>query len=56
MAERGQRWVNRVWYDGSLWSIVLLPLSGLFAIAVAVRRWLYRRKILSSTGPGAARF
>ena len=52
MAERGQRWVNRVWYDGSLWSIVLLPLSGLFAITVAVRRWLYRRKILSSTGPG----
>lgn len=51
MAERGQRWANRLWYGDSAWSLLLLPLSGLFALVVATRRWLYQRDILTSAGP-----
>lgn len=45
--------VNRLWYGGSPLYRLLLPLSWLFRIVVAVRRWAYRVSILNSQGVGA---
>ena len=45
--------VNRLWYGGSPLYRLLLPLSWLFRIVVAVRRWAYRVSILNSQRVGA---
>lgn len=35
-------WLQRVWYGGARSGLVLVPLSWLFGLLVATRRWLYR--------------
>ena len=40
--------VQRTWQGNSALTLLLLPLSGLFALLVAARRWLYRAGILHS--------
>jgi len=42
MSGRGERWINGVWYGGSRWYLLLLPLSALFWMITHVRRALYR--------------
>ncbi len=36
------RWIHRVWYEGGGFGWVLLPLSGVYALVSALRRFLYR--------------
>jgi tetraacyldisaccharide 4'-kinase len=43
---------NRIWYEGSPWFVVLLPLSWLFALVTSVRRTLYRNAVLRSFDVG----
>lgn len=45
---RMERLANAIWYGDSLLRFLLLPLSLLFAVAVAARRGLYRLGILRS--------
>lgn len=45
-------WLQRVWYERARSGIVLVPLSWLFALAVALRRWLYGRGVLRSFDVG----
>lgn len=45
-------WLQRVWYQRTPSGLVLLPLSWLFAAAVAVRRWLYRAGTLRTFDVG----
>ena len=40
--------LNRIWYGDSIAYLFLLPLSGLFALVAAARRFLYRKGILRS--------
>lgn len=40
------------WSGKTLINFLLLPLSWLFGIVVAIRRWLYQRGLLTSTHPG----
>lgn len=40
--------LNRIWYGETYSYVLLLPLSGLFALLVALRRYLYRQGILQS--------
>lgn len=40
--------LNRIWYGGTYSYVLLLPLSGLFALLVLLRRFLYRQGILQS--------
>jgi tetraacyldisaccharide 4'-kinase len=42
------RWLQRQWYRLSLWHLVLWPVSLIFRLLVAVRRWLYRIGLLVS--------
>ncbi len=42
-----EKWFTREWQQNSLWQIVLRPLSWLFALLVALRRFLYRAGIFS---------
>ncbi len=42
MLGRGERWINEIWYGGSRWYLLLLPLSVLFRIITSARRALYR--------------
>lgn len=44
-----QNWVERVWYGDSPLYWLLLPLTGLFAVMAALRRFLYRRGLLKVT-------
>ena len=44
----GYRWIHRVWYEGDASYVALLPLTALFFLVVAVRRWLYRVGVLKS--------
>lgn len=44
-----QNWVERVWYGDSPVYWLLLPLTGLFAAAAALRRFLYRHGFLKVT-------
>ena len=39
-------WIHRVWYEGGGLGWVLLPLSGVYALATAMRRLLYRAGVL----------
>ncbi len=41
-------WLQRQWYHLSLWHLVLWPVSLIFRVLVAVRRWLYRVGLLAS--------
>jgi tetraacyldisaccharide 4'-kinase len=41
-------WLQRVWYQQSHWKWLLAPLSLLFAVAVLIRRCLYRWRLLKS--------
>ena len=45
--------VNSLWYGGSSLYRLLLPLTWMFRIVVAVRRWAYRVSILKSQRVGA---
>lgn len=42
------RWIHRVWYDGAVSGLVLLPLSGLYWLALNLRALLYRCGVLRS--------
>jgi len=42
------RWLHRVWYEGALSYLVLLPLSGLYWLLITLRRGLYGIGILGS--------
>ena len=44
-----ETWINKVWYGGSYAYILLLPLTLIFVLVAATRRFLYRRGILGST-------
>ena len=41
-------WLHRIWYEGGSSYRLLLPLTGLYWLLVAARRWLYRAGILGS--------
>ncbi len=45
----GYRWIHRVWYEGDASYVALLPLTALFFLIVAIRRWLYSTGILKTT-------
>lgn len=40
------RWIHRVWYQGSAFGWLLLPLSGLYWLIASLRRFLYRCGVL----------
>jgi tetraacyldisaccharide 4'-kinase len=44
--------VTRIWYGGSPFYRLLLPLTWLYSLVVAVRRWLYRASILKASRVG----
>ena len=44
-------WLTHNWYGSGRSSLLLLPLAWLYGAVVALRRWLYRRGVLSSGGP-----
>lgn len=48
MADGGQQGFNRLWYNGSPLSWLLLPLTGLFWLLTRLRRGLFRTGILRS--------
>jgi tetraacyldisaccharide 4'-kinase len=43
------RWLQQQWYRIGLWHLLLIPLSWLFGLLAAVRRGLYRIRLLSSS-------
>ena len=47
-----EAWLTRNWYGDGRASLLLLPLSGLYAAATALRRWLYDARLLRSGKPG----
>jgi len=52
MAGGGEAWLNRIWYGGSRWYLMLLPLSWLFGVLAAARRMLYRAGLLRRYSAG----
>ena len=42
------RWIQKVWYEGAMSGLVLLPLSGLYWLIMAIRSLLYRYGALRS--------
>jgi len=44
-----ESWANKIWYGGSYFYVVLLPLSLVFGLVAATRRFFYRHGILGST-------
>ncbi|MEM7432829.1 MAG: tetraacyldisaccharide 4'-kinase [Pseudomonadota bacterium] len=42
-------WLQRVWYGGSGWYRVLLPLAGLYWMVITIRRALYRYGVFTSS-------
>ncbi len=46
------RFFHRIWYEGSNWYWVLLPLSFVFWIVSSARRALYRNKLLTAVDVG----
>jgi len=48
MSQRGENWLNSIWYGDSLGYLPLLPLSWIFRAASGLRRMLYRRGVLRS--------
>lgn len=51
-AQHADRLQQRLWYSGSWLSVLLLPLSALYALVSGVRRWAYRRGLLRSARVG----
>lgn len=52
MRQRLERWLLNVWYgDGRLGQYLLLPLSGIFCVLAAVRRWRHQRRQSRHTVP-----
>ena len=47
MSRTNDNWLQEIWYGKSPVYWLLLPLTAVFAVLVAVRRWLYQRRILS---------
>lgn len=45
-------WLQRVWYQRARGGFVLVPLAWLFAVVVALRRWLYGAGVLRSFDVG----
>lgn len=43
MARRNDDWIERLWYSGSRWYLLLVPLTFVFAAVTAIRRFCYRR-------------
>jgi tetraacyldisaccharide 4'-kinase len=43
-------WIERAWYDNGFGRLLLWPLTLLYSLIIAVRRWLYRIGVMSSTG------
>lgn len=48
MARRDDNWLERLWYSGSRWCLLLTPFTLLFAAATAMRRSCYRRGWLAT--------
>lgn len=48
VARRDDNWIERLWYSGSRWYLLLMPLALLFAAATAMRRSCYRRGWLAT--------
>ena len=46
------RFIHKIWYEGSRWYLLFMPLSLLFWTVSSVRRALYRNGILSKTDVG----
>ncbi|HEX9390285.1 MAG TPA: tetraacyldisaccharide 4'-kinase [Usitatibacteraceae bacterium] len=44
-----ESWLTREWQRNSWWQLLLRPLSWLFALGVALRRWSFRLGLRSST-------
>ena len=42
------RWIHRVWYEGAITGLVLLPLSGLYWLITKLRALLFRRGVFRS--------
>lgn len=45
-------WLQQTWYGNSPLYWMLLPLTAIYAVVVTVRRWLYRRRILTVHSAG----
>jgi tetraacyldisaccharide 4'-kinase len=43
------RWLQKQWYRIGLWHLLLIPLSWLFGLLAAIRRGLYRIRLLPSS-------
>lgn len=46
------RWLQQQWYRIGPWHLLLIPLSWLFGLLAAVRRWLYEIRLLPSSSLG----
>ena len=46
MKDAAHSWIHRAWYDGHGWYRMLLPLSGLYWLLTALRRFLYRAGLM----------
>ena len=46
MRQGTDNWVDRIWYGGSRLSLLLLPLSVIYGMAIRARRFLYVTRIL----------
>ena len=46
MRQGSDNWVDRIWYGGSRLSLLLLPLSVIYALLIRVRSVLYAKHIL----------
>lgn len=42
------RWFNRIWYQGSSWYVLMLPLTFVFSLLSALRKTFYRLNVFSS--------
>ncbi len=42
------KWIHRVWYEGSAWYVLLLPLSGVYWLLITLRRFMYRMGVFKS--------
>ena len=44
-------WLHRVWYEDGRFGWLLLPFSGIYYLLLALRRFLYDRRVLPSYRP-----
>ena len=52
VSRTNDNWLQETWYGRSSLYWLLLPLTAVFALVTTVRRWLYRRKILTVHSAG----